>query len=159
MLLAVAAIACAPRAAQAADLSQPKYKVVVDKDVRIPTRDGSHLVADVFRPDASGEKFPEPDWWVPRDYILIFVDSRGTGKSPGDTDVRGMQETLDYYDAIEWAARQGWSTGKIGLAGVSYYAVTQWNVASLQPPHLTTMIPWAGYGSITRACSRSETPW
>src|SRR5450756_1294631 len=123
MLLAVVAIACPPGAVLGAELSQPKYKVVVDKDVRIPTRDGSYLVADVFRPDASGEKFPvlmslsvyqkalqylphqppfshqerpEPDWWVPRGYILIFVDSRGTGKSPGDTDVRGMQEAVSY---------------------------------------------------------------
>jgi len=167
------AAASAQDAGTAAELSQPKYKLVVDKDVRIPTRDGSYLVADVFRPDASGERFPvlmslsvyqkelqylphqspfthqerpEPDWWVPRGYILIFVDSRGTGKSPGDTGVKSMQEAVDYYDAIEWAARQNWSTGKIGLAGVSYYAITQMTVAGLQPPHLTTMIPWAGHG-------------
>ncbi len=173
-LLAFAlAVAFPPAATHAAQVSQPKYKLVVDKDVRIPTRDGSYLVGDVFRPEATGEKFPvlmslsvyqkelqylphqspfthqerpEPDWWVPRGYVLIFVDSRGTGKSPGDTDVKGMQEALDYYDAIEWAARQSWSTGKIGLAGVSYYAIAQMSVASLQPPHLTTMIPWAGHG-------------
>ena len=176
VLSGVLAITCAG-AVLAAELSQPKYTMVIDKDVRIPTRDGSYLVADVFRPDAPGETFPvlmsmsvyqkalqylphqspfshqeraEPDWWVPRGYILIFIDSRGTGKSPGDTDVRGMQEARDYYDAIEWAAVQKWSTGKVGLNGVSYYAVTQWNVASLQPPHLTTMIPWAGYGDAYR---------
>src|SRR3990167_3966508 len=173
MLSAVVAIACPPSGAFASELSQPKYKMVVEKDVRIPMRDGSFLVADLFRPDASGEKFPvllsmsvyqkelqyvphqspfshqeraEPEWWTARGYILMFIDSRGTGKSPGDTDVRGMQEAQDYYDAIEWAARQTWSTGKVGLNGVSYYAVTQWNVAGLQPPHLTTMIPWAGFG-------------
>jgi putative CocE/NonD family hydrolase len=61
-----------------------------------------------------------------------------------------MQEARDYYDAIEWAAAQRWSTGKVGLAGVSYYAVTQWNVASLQPPHLTAMMPWAGFGDAYR---------
>ena len=157
----------------AREQSQPIYKMTVEKDVRIPMRDGSFLVADLFRPEAPGEKFPvllsmsvyqkelqyvphqspfthqerpEPEWWTARGYILIFIDSRGTGKSPGDTDVRGMQETQDYYDAIEWAAAQKWSTGKVGLTGVSYYAVTQWNVAGLQPPHLTTMIPWAGFG-------------
>ena len=47
-----------PGASLAAELSQPKYQVAVDKDVRIPTRDGSYLVADVFRPDRPGETFP-----------------------------------------------------------------------------------------------------
>src|SRR5262245_38108925 len=64
---------------------------------------------------------PEPDWWVARGYILVFVDTRGTGKSPGKTDVWSAQESRDYYDAIEWAGTQPWSTGKVGLCGVSYY--------------------------------------
>lgn len=42
----------------ASKLSQPRYKLVVEKDVRIPTRGGSYLMADVFRPDAPGETFP-----------------------------------------------------------------------------------------------------
>jgi hypothetical protein len=59
-------------------------------------------------------------------------------------DIFSKQEAKDYYDAIEWAARQPWSTGKVGLNGISYYAMNQWAVASLQPPHLTAMIPWEG---------------
>lgn len=93
---------------------------------------------------------PEPDWWVARGYVLIFIDTRGTGRSPGKADIWSMQETRDLYDAIEWAARQDWSNGKIGLAGVSYYAITQWNVASLQPPSLTTMVPWEGWADLYR---------
>ena len=61
-----------------------------------------------------------------------------------------MQEARDYYDAIEWAAEQSWSTGKVGLVGVSYYAITQWNVASLQPPSLTTIVPWEGWADMYR---------
>src|ERR1035437_3070481 len=76
---------------------------------------------------------------------MVFVDSRGTGRSPGNADVWSTAEARDYYDAIEWAAVQPWSTGKVGLAGVSYYAVTQWNVASLKPPHLAAFIPWEGF--------------
>lgn len=161
----------------ASKLSQPKYKLVVDKDVKIPTRGGSYVMADVFRPDAPAEKFPpllslsvyqkelqyvphggpfthqerpEPDYWVPRGYILVFIDSRGTGRSPGNTDVWSMAEARDYYDAIEWAAVQPWSTGKVGLAGVSYYAVTQWLVASLKPPHLAAIVPWEGFTDMYR---------
>ncbi len=93
---------------------------------------------------------PEPDWWVARGYVLIFIDTRGTGRSPGKADIWSMQETRDLYDAIEWAARQDWSNGKIGLSGVSYYAITQWNVASLQPPSLTTIVPWEGWADLYR---------
>ena len=41
-------------------MSQPKdYRLIVEKDVRIPMRDGSTLLADVFRPEgAPGERFP-----------------------------------------------------------------------------------------------------
>jgi len=93
---------------------------------------------------------PEPDWWVPRGYVLVFVDTRGTGESPGKADIWSMQESRDFYDVIEWAARQEWSSGKIGLSGVSYYAITQWNVASLKPPSLTTIVPWEGWADLYR---------
>jgi predicted acyl esterase len=39
---------------------------------------------------------------------------------------------------------QPWSNGKIGLNGISYYAINQWHVASLQPPHLAAMCVWEG---------------
>src|SRR5262249_12529643 len=44
----------------------------------------------------------------------------------------------------EWAAAQPWSSGKIGLNGISYYGINQWHVASLQPPHLAAMCIWEG---------------
>jgi len=44
-----------------------------------------------------------------------------------------VQEAEDYYDAIEWAGTQPWSNGNVGLWGMSYLAMTQHNVASLQP--------------------------
>jgi len=93
---------------------------------------------------------PEPDWWVSRGYTLVFIDTRGTGTSPGQSDLWSMQEAWDYYDSIEWAADQPWSNGKVGLVGVSYYAITQWNVSSLQPPSLTTIIPWEGWADMYR---------
>ncbi|MDP6173396.1 MAG: CocE/NonD family hydrolase, partial [Rhodospirillales bacterium] len=63
-----------------------------------------------------------PEWWVPRGYVEINVDARGSGVSPGFCDILSPQETEDYYDAIEWAARQAWCDGNIGLMGISYYA-------------------------------------
>ncbi|HEX2215107.1 MAG TPA: CocE/NonD family hydrolase [Xanthobacteraceae bacterium] len=86
----------------------------------------------------------DPEIWVPWGYAVVRVDSRGAGRSPGYLDIFSPRETLDYYRAIEWAGTQPWSSGKVGLNGISYYAINQWHVATLQPPHLTAMIPWEG---------------
>jgi predicted acyl esterase len=41
------------------NVSQPRdLPLIVEKDVKIPMRDGSVLIADVFRPDAGAERFP-----------------------------------------------------------------------------------------------------
>ncbi|KIW67242.1 hypothetical protein PV04_06507 [Phialophora macrospora] len=96
----------------------------------------------------------DPEIWVPWGYVCIRVDSRGAGRSPGFLDVFSPRETRDYYHAIEWAGTQPWSTGKVGLSGISYYAITQWLVASLQPPHLAAMIPWEGAADMYRDIGR-----
>jgi predicted acyl esterase len=86
----------------------------------------------------------DPEKWVPEGYACVRVDSRGTGRSPGFIDHFSPRETRDFYDCIEWAAVQSWSSGKVGLNGISYYAINQWHVASLKPPHLAAMCIWEG---------------
>ncbi|KAK5052657.1 hypothetical protein LTR84_002522 [Exophiala bonariae] len=96
----------------------------------------------------------DPETWVPWGYVCIRVDSRGAGRSGGYLDIFSPREVKDYYEAIEWAAVQPWSSGKVGLNGISYYAINQWLVASLQPPHLTAMIPWEGAADAYRDFAR-----
>ena len=86
----------------------------------------------------------DPEKWVPHDYVCVRVDSRGCGCSPGFIDHFSPRETKDLYLAIAWAAAQPWCSGRIGLSGISYYAINQWHVASLQPPHLAAMCVWEG---------------
>ena len=78
--------------------------------------------------------------WVPNGYVCIRVDARGVCNSPGLQAPFSVGEAEDYFDAIEWAGTQPWSNGNVGLWGMSYLAMTQHNVASLQPPHLKAMI-------------------
>ncbi|TCT08066.1 CocE/NonD family hydrolase [Aquabacter spiritensis] len=92
----------------------------------------------------------DPERWVPDGYVVVNVDSRGSGKSPGYLDPFSPRETADYYDAIEWAAAQPWSNGKVGLIGISYFAIKQWQVAALQPPHLAAIVPWEGANDFYR---------
>jgi predicted acyl esterase len=86
----------------------------------------------------------DPEKWVPDGYVCVRVDSRGAGRSPGIIDHFSPRETKDFYNCIEWAGVQPWSSGKVGLNGISYYGINQWHVASLQPPHLTAMCIWEG---------------
>jgi len=86
----------------------------------------------------------DPEKWVPDGYACVRVDSRGAGRSPGRLDVWSPRETKDFHDCIEWAGTQPWSNGKVGLNGISYFAMNQWQVAALQPPHLAAMCAWEG---------------
>jgi len=96
----------------------------------------------------------DPEKWVPDGYAVVRVDSRGTGRSPGFLDPWSPRETQDLYDCIEWAASQPWCSGKVGLNGISYYAMNAWQVACLEPPHLTAICAWEGSGDYYREATR-----
>jgi predicted acyl esterase len=86
----------------------------------------------------------DPERWVPHGYAVVRVDSRGAGWSPGFMDCNSPREIQDLYLCIEWAGTQPWSSGKVGMLGISYYASNQWRVAGMHPPHLAAIIPWEG---------------
>jgi len=87
----------------------------------------------------------DPERWVCHGYVVIRVDSRGAGCSQGFLDPQCPREDEDLYQCIEWAGTQPWSSGKVGMLGISYYAINQWHVAAKNPPHLTAIIPWEGF--------------
>ncbi|WP_326579593.1 CocE/NonD family hydrolase [Actinacidiphila glaucinigra] len=96
----------------------------------------------------------DPEKWVPEGYVCVRVDSRGAGRSPGLLDIFSPRETEDYRACIEWAGTRPWSNGKVGLLGISYYAVNQWQVAALRPPHLAAICPWEGASDLYREFAR-----
>jgi uncharacterized protein len=142
------------------DLSAPAYGMTQDFDVEARMRDGVNLLADVYRPDAEG-KFPvliaaspyprqiqntgapfgfieagASDFWAPRGYVHVIANLRGTGGSGGTFGFMDGQERRDLHDLVEWAAAQSWSDGNVGMLGISYFASTQIEAATQQPPHL-----------------------
>jgi len=86
----------------------------------------------------------DPEKWVPDGYACVRVDSRGAGRSPGLLDLWSAREARDIYECVEWAARQPWCSGRVGMNGISYYAMNQWQAAALQPPHLAAICVWEG---------------
>ncbi len=89
-------------------------------------------------------EMPDVECLVREGYVVVRADIRGTGKTPGFQDPNSPQEYQDGYDLVEWAARQSWSSGRVGMIGVSYHAVGQWMVAAQRPPHLACILPWHG---------------
>jgi len=93
---------------------------------------------------------PDPLYWVPRGYAVIHVDVRGVWGSEGDATYWCHDEGRDGYDLVEWLAVQEWCSGKVGMTGVSYLAIAQWQVAATQPPHLAAINPWEGLSDMYR---------
>jgi predicted acyl esterase len=96
----------------------------------------------------------DPEQWVPDGYAVVRVDSRGAGRSPGVIDCWSAREAQDFYESIEWAGTQAWSNGKVGINGISYYAMNQWQVGALQPPHLAALCIWEGASDYYRELAR-----
>ena len=96
----------------------------------------------------------DPERWVPDGYICIRVDSRGAGRSPGKIDCWSPLEAEDFHECSEWSGTQEWSNGKVGISGISYYAMNQWMVAATQPPHLAALCIWEGSSDYYRELCR-----
>ena len=127
----------------------------------VAMRDGTMLATDIYLPRSPGphpvilQRTPyghtlghgcfantsgQMAFWAQNDYVGITQDARGTFRSQG-TFRPFVQEQADGYDAVEWAAKQRWSNGKVAMAGSSYFGVTQWQAALAAPPHLVAIAP------------------
>jgi uncharacterized protein len=96
----------------------------------------------------------DPEKWVPEGYAIVRVDSRGAGRSPGFLDCWSPREAKDLHDCIEWAGTRAWSNGRVGVNGISYYAMNQWNAGALRPPHLAALCIWEGSSDYYRELCR-----
>ncbi len=84
------------------------------------------------------------DFFVPRGYVHVIANCRGTSGSGGTFGFFDSQERHDMHDLVEWAAQQAWSDGNVGMIGISYFAGTQMEAAVERPPHLKAIMPIAG---------------
>lgn len=139
--------------------SEAVYRVVIERDLPMRTRDGVTLYADVYRPDAEGRvpvlmvrtpydksqemALTEKDYFPPRGYVVVVQDTRGRFCSEGEF-YPFIHEAQDGYDAIEWAAGLPWSDGHVGTVGQSYLGLVQYFAATQRPPHLKAASPVSG---------------
>jgi putative CocE/NonD family hydrolase len=131
--------------------------------VRIPLTDGTELTADLYLPDSAGP-FPvlmevtpygrrspfafagEHAFWTSKGYAFIIVDARGAGESGGQ--LRFMADARrDGPQIVEWAAKQPWSVGKVGMRGSSYSGSYPLQTAAGSPAGLACISPNANFQS------------
>ena len=86
--------------------------------------------------------------YVPHGYAVGFVSVRGSGDSGGCSDLMGPAERSDLNQAITWFGTQPWSTGSVGMIGVSYDGSTPWEVAAEGNPYLKTIVPVSGVSDV-----------
>ena len=82
--------------------------------------------------------------YVPQGYAVAVIAVRGTGDSGGCMNLFGPGERADLNQAITWLGTQAWSTGSVGMIGLSYDGGTPWEVASFGNPYLKTIVPLEG---------------
>jgi putative CocE/NonD family hydrolase len=134
----------------------------VKKQGYIPMADGTQLEYTVDLPDAAGRfpvamvydgycegtgatacnDVPNATAMLNAGYAVLGVSVRGTSCSTGTFDAFTPQESADGAAAIEWAAKQPWSNGHLGMLGDSFPGITQVGVAGLRPPHLDAIAPF-----------------
>ena len=148
--------------------SKPKYEIILDRKVRIKMSDGVEIGAVLVRPLSKGtfpgileylpyrrlnfvqdvvsekdynHRWHGPAWFAQRGYAVIVFDVRGTGNSGGfSKDIYSERERADAYEVVEWIANQPWCNGKVGMWGMSYGGVVQWQTAVQKPPQLKTLV-------------------
>ncbi len=77
-------------------------------------------------------------------FAYARVDVRGSGESDGVmTDEYSPQELQDGAAIIAWLAAQPWSTGAVGMRGISWGGINTLQVAALRPPALKAIMPIA----------------
>lgn len=102
------------------------------------------------RSEHSAWETPDPGFWTKHGYVVVRADERGLGQSPGKLDTMSRGTSEAFCDVVEWAAEQPWSSGKVGLLGISYYAGSQWRVAARKPKGLAAIVPWEGMSDYYR---------
>lgn len=178
---APASTAAAPSAARAASTWTPEaatYGVGSLLNQAVTAKDGTILRADVYFPTtlttgaAAAGPFPVlltqtpygkdvtvlgggPDnYLVPRGYIEVVADVRGTGGSEGEWGLFDPVQATDGATFVDFAAAQPHSDGKVGLIGASYLGVNQFGTAAVAgPTHVKAMFPMVSGSEIYRDSS------
>src|SRR5437764_10244553 len=88
-----------------------------------------------------GAPWPGQRGLIGNGYGIGHVDIRGTGDSEGFTNTFSDPiQITDGVEVVEWIARQPWSDGNVGMAGISYVGFVCYQVAMHNPKPLKAIV-------------------
>lgn len=105
------------------------------------------LVYTPYRKDdrAYGLHYPVVHFLAERGYRVVVADMVGTGASTGvRTEPFTPDEGREGADIVEWLADRNWSTGRVGMFGLSYPGLNALATASHNPRGLDAVVPIHG---------------
>ncbi|MGZ5226937.1 MAG: CocE/NonD family hydrolase, partial [Burkholderiales bacterium] len=158
LLFALALLSPAPQRL-AAQPQAPYESAAVERNFMMPMRDGMRMATDIYRPARSGvavsERLPVllhrtpydktgqqkiAEYFAQHGYVVAVQDIRGRYKSEGKFLKVQPLDATDGYDAIEWMAKQPYSSGVVGMWGTSFAAHMEAGAAQYHPPALRTIV-------------------
>lgn len=74
-------------------------------------------------------------------YHFVSVDIRGTGASFGAEYGDSWRAGRDLAAVVDWICEQDWSSGKVGMVGISYEGMMQFFTAAFRPEGLKCIAP------------------
>jgi uncharacterized protein len=133
-----------------------------EAEIWIPLSDGARLAARLWLPPEA-ESRPVPavvevspyrhddhtrrrdlvrhPYFAEHGYASLRVDIRGSGSSDGVLrDEYTELEQRDVCETLAWIAAQPWSTGSVGMIGISWGGFAALQAAALAPPALKAVI-------------------
>jgi X-Pro dipeptidyl-peptidase len=148
-----------------------------DTGMKVPTI----MEASPYYGRAAGDPPPDqtrgfPGWWdeffVPRGYAIVQVEMQGTGRSFGCPTTGGVEDTISIKAVVDWLngrvpgfypdgsdAVASWSTGNVGMQGVSYVGTLPNAVATQGVRGLRTVVPIAAISSWYRYVNDQGIGW
>ncbi|MEL6365540.1 MAG: CocE/NonD family hydrolase [Pseudomonadota bacterium] len=96
---------------------------------------------------------PDPNFWVRAGYTVVNVNLPGFADSGGPASIFSAHQGACFREAIAWAGAQNWSTGAVGLNGVSFLCISQYLAAATPdgeetPEALKCIVPWEGVSNL-----------
>ena len=130
---------------------------IAAETVRIPVAGGVHLATDIHLP----EKQPAPvivirtpygrsgmefiaERFVEHGYAVVLQDVRGKYDSGGKHEPF-RNERSDGLATLRWIGKQGWSSGHVGMWGISYSGYVGLLLADADQPALRSILSFSGW--------------
>ncbi|MEV4112695.1 CocE/NonD family hydrolase [Nonomuraea sp. NPDC049695] len=146
--------------------------LIIERDLRVPMRDGAVLLADRWAPKTGGDGLPTALIRAPygragmtadpmarplaeRGFQVLIQSTRGTFGSEGPFDPL-RREREDGLDTLDWVIKQPWFGESIILYGSSYLGFVQWAVADAVPPQVKAIIPGVSESALTLDFLRAD---